>query len=152
MGRRKSETDLRRLLDKLFVLTDAKAWEELRTLFVNDTMIVDMSSLAGGGPVEMTADELIAGFTAGLHADKISHHMATNMQVVLRDTRAEVTAQGYAWNLVTTLPAGKDFWETWGSYRLTCQQVGKKWRIDGFSYFSKHTRGPDAVRTHTVKP
>jgi hypothetical protein len=36
-----------------------------------------MSSLAGGGAVSITADELIAGFRAGPHAGTTSHHMTT---------------------------------------------------------------------------
>jgi hypothetical protein len=38
--------------------------------------------------------------------------------------------------------------ETWGSYRLTCRRTPDGWRLDGFHYYSKLTRGDDAVRTH----
>lgn len=103
-----------------------------------------------GAPVQITADQLIAGFTAGLHVRKPSHHMATNYRVSVDGPRAEVWAHGYAWNRVVTLPPGEDFWETWGNYRITCRRVDGQWRIDGFHYFSKYTRGPDAVRTHTA--
>jgi hypothetical protein len=40
----------------------------MRALFVDGPIEVDMSSLAGGGPVQTTADQLAAGFRAGLHA------------------------------------------------------------------------------------
>ena len=62
---------------------------------------------------------------------------------------AELWAHGYAWNRVPTFPPGADLWETWGNYRLTCRRVGGHWRLDGFRYYSKLTRGNDAVRTHT---
>jgi hypothetical protein len=93
-----------------------------------------MNSLAGGGPVRLTADALIGGFRAGLHADKASHHMA----------------HGYAWDRVASFPAGQDLWETWGTYRLTARRTSAGWRLDGFRYDSKHTRGNDAVRTHAA--
>jgi hypothetical protein len=144
------ELEIRTLVDDLFVLTDQKAWSQLRRLFADGLITVDMSSLAGGGPVEITADQLIAGFESGLHREKQSHHLATNYRVTVSNDRAEVTAQGYAWNRVITLAPPDDFWETWGSYRISCRRVGQRWQVDGFSYFSKHTRGPDSVRTHSL--
>ncbi len=107
-----------------------------------------MSSLTGGSPVQITADQLIDGFRAGLHAGKVSHHLATNYRISVAGDRAELWAHGYAWNRVPTLPAGTDLWETWGNYRLTYRRVAGEWRLEGFRYYSKLTRGNDAVRTH----
>ena len=143
------EAELRRLADELFSFTDLKNWAALRALFVDGPIEVDMSSLAGGGPVRMTADDLVGGFRAGLHPGKVSHHLAANYRITVDGDRAEVWAHGYAWNRVPSLPAGADLWETWGNYRLTCRRVAGAWRFDGFRYYSKLTRGNDAVRTHT---
>ena len=143
------EAELRRLADELFITTDLKDWSTARALFVEGPIEVDMSSLAGGGPVQLTAEELIAGFRAGLHPGKVSHHLAANYRLTVQADRAEIWAHGYAWNRVPTLPPGADLWETWGDYRLTCRRVGGAWRLDGFRYYSKLTRGNDAVRTHT---
>lgn len=144
------ESDLRRLADELFITTDLKDWTAVRALFVDGPIDVDMSSLAGGGPVCMTADDLIAGFRGGLHPGKISHHIAANYRISIEDDRAELWAHGYAWNRVPALPASDDLWETWGNYRLSFRRNGDAWRLDGFRYFSKLTRGNDAVRTHTA--
>jgi hypothetical protein len=57
-----------------------------------------MTSLVGGEPVHMTADDLVGGFRKGLHAGKASHHMATNYRITLSGDRADVSAHGYAWN------------------------------------------------------
>jgi hypothetical protein len=141
--------ELRRLTDELFITTDLKDWTGARALFADGPIEVDMSSLVGGGPVELTADQLIAGFQAGLHPGKVSHHLATNYRINLTGDRAEVWAHGYAWNRVPALPPGADFWETWGNYRLSFRRAGGQWRLDGFRYYSKHTRGNDAVRAHT---
>jgi hypothetical protein len=143
------EAELRRLADELFITTDLKDWGTARALFVDGPIEVDMSSLAGGGPVQLTADELIAGFRAGLHPGKVSHHLAANYRITVQAGRAEIWAHGYSWNRVPALPPGTDSWETWGNYRLTCRRVGGQWRLDGFRYYSKLTRGNDAVRTHT---
>jgi len=140
---------IRQLVDELFIATDLKDWTATRALFSDGPIEVDMSSLGGGGALQMTADQLVDGFLAGLHAGKMSHHLATNYRIEIDGDRAEVWAHGYAWNRVPALPAGSDLWETWGNYRVTCHRVGGDWRLDGFRYYSKLTRGNDAVRTHT---
>lgn len=151
-GTRESQSDavaIRQLVDELFITTDLKDWTRARALFTDEPIEVDMSSLVGGGPVRMTPDQLIDGFRAGLHPGKVSHHLATNYRIEVDGDHASVWCHGYAWNRVPAFPEGSDLWETWGNYRLTCRQVGQEWRLDGFRYYSKLTRGNDAVRTHT---
>lgn len=142
--------ELRRLADELFITTDLKDWAAARALFADGAIEVDMSSLAGGGPVQLTADQLLEGFRIGLHPGKTSHHLATNYRIQVDGNRAELWAHGYAWNRVAALPDGMDLWETWGNYRLTYRRESRGWRLDGFRYYSKLTRGNDAVRTHTA--
>lgn len=142
------EDALRRLTDELFITTDAKEWEALLALFAEGEIEVDMSSLVGGGPVRMTREALVSGFRTGLHPGKASHHMATNYRIVIQGDRAEIGAHGHAWNRVAALGAGVDLWETWGTYRLTARRGAAGWRLDGFRYYSRLTRGNDAVRTH----
>jgi hypothetical protein len=143
------ESELRQLTDELFITTDLKDWAATRALFVDGPIEVDMSSLVGGDPVDMTADELIAGFRTGLHAGKPSHHLTANYRITIEGDRAELWTHGYAWNRVAAFPAGSDLWETWGNYRLSWRRVAGHWRLDGFRCYSKLTRGNDAVRTHT---
>jgi hypothetical protein len=144
-----ADAEIRHLADELFIATDQKDWAAARQLFADGPIEVDMSSLTGGGPVRIPGDQLIAGFESGLHPGKVSHHLATNYRVRVEGDRAELWAHGYAWNRVPELPAGSDLWETWGNYRLTFRRTQAGWRLDGFHYFSKLTRGNDAVRTHT---
>lgn len=143
------EAEIRRIADELFITTDLKDWSAARALFADGPIDVDMSSLVGGGPVQLTADQLIDGFRSGLHAGKASHHLVANYRVEVDGDQAELWAHGYAWNQVAALGAGKDLWETWGNYRLSFRRVGAQWFLIGFRYFSKLTRGNDAVRTHT---
>lgn len=145
------ERQLRQLADDLFIATDRKDWGAARTLFVDGEIEVDMSTLIGGGPIRMSADALLAGFTAGLHPGKTSHHMTTNFRMTVESGRAEISAHGYAWNHVPSLPEGENTWETWGTYLLTARQVAGTWKLDGFRYYSKLTRGNDAIRTHTAR-
>lgn len=144
------EREVRLLADQLFALTDRKEWAAAQALFTDGEIDVDMSSLAGGGPLRMTAAQLFAGFAAGLHAGKASHHMATNYRITVDGDRAELWAHGYAWNHLPGVRGGDDLWETWGDYRLTCARTAAGWRLDGFHYFAKLNRGNESVRTHTA--
>jgi hypothetical protein len=143
------EAEIRRVADELFITTDLKDWDAARALFVDGSIEVDMSSLAGGGPVELTADQLIEGFRRGLHAGKVSHHLVANYRVEVDGDRAELWAHGYAWNRVAAFAPGEDLWETWGNYRLSFRRTGERWLLSAFRYDSKLTRGNDAVRTHS---
>jgi len=142
------ERAIRHITDLLFIYTDQKEWSAARQLFVDGPIEVDMSSLAGGGPIQMTADELLAGFRAGLHEDKPSHHMTTNYRITVTGDQAEVWAHGYAWNRLLHYQAESDLWETWGNYRLPFQRTTNGWRLKGFCYFAKYNCGNDYVRTH----
>jgi hypothetical protein len=143
------EAEIRRVADELFITTDLKDWAVARSLFADGLIEVDMSSLAGGGPVQLTAGQLIDGFRSGLHAGKVSHHLAANYRIEIDGDQAELWAHGYAWNRVAAFGSGKDLWETWGNYRLSYRRIGGQWYVSGFRYYSKLTRGNDAVRTHT---
>lgn len=143
------EAKIRRLTDELFITTDLKDWAAARALIAEGPIEVDMSSLVGGGPMVLTADQLIAGFQGGLHAGKVSHHLVANYRIQVDGERAELWGHGYAWNRVPELPTGTDLWETWGNYRLSYERVAGEWRLAGFRYYSKLTRGNEAVRTHS---
>ena len=144
------EAEIRRVADELFIATDLKDWAAARALFADGPIEVDMSSLAGGGPVSITADQLIDGFRGGLHAGKASHHLVANYRVEVDGEQAELWAHGYAWNRVAAFAPGNDLWETWGNYRLSFRRSGDRWSLSGFRYYSKLTRGNDAVRTHSA--
>jgi hypothetical protein len=144
------ERDLRSLIDQLFILTDRKAWDAARALFVDGEIEVDMSSLVGGGPVRMTAAQLFAGFAQGLHAKKASHHMTTNYEIAITGDSATADAHGYAWNHLPGMTGGSDLWETWGMYRFTCKLTPAGWRLADLQYRALYNRGNESVRTHTA--
>lgn len=140
---------VRALVDELYLATDAKDWPRAEALFAPAPMRVDMTSLIGGEPLELTPAQLFAGFRTGLHAGKLSHHMTSNMRIEIEGDVADIVAHGYAWNHVPSLPDGENLWETWGVYRLTARRTAAAgWRLTSFAYTSRLTRGPDAVRTH----
>ena len=143
------EQAIRQIVDLLFISTDQKAWSQARQLFIDGPIEVDMSSLVRGSAVQMTADDLLGGFTVGLHAEKISHHMATNYQITVTGDEAEVWTHGYSWNRLLHYHGGSDLWETWGNYHLSLRRTAQGWRLSAFRYFATYNRGNELIRTHT---
>ncbi len=143
-------TAIQRLFDSLFLYTDAKDWSAAQDLFVKEPMAVDMTSLVGGEPLQLTAAQLFASFAVGLHAGKTSHHMTSNAHIEINGDTALVVAHGYALNHVPSLPDGANLWETWGVYRIGARRTAQGWRLGSFTYVSRLTRGSDAVRTHSA--
>jgi hypothetical protein len=71
-----------RIVDEIDNAVDAKDWERCRAHFT-DEIHADFTSLAGGSPSNMPADDLVGAWRTNLYADKLSHHMRTNHRVTI---------------------------------------------------------------------
>ena len=131
-------------VDGIDVAVDAKDWARARAYFT-DTIDADFTSLAGGTPARIPADQLIAGWRRNLHADKASHHMRTNHQVTVRGDTAEVLSKGYAFNKLASRLGG-DLWEVWGDYRHMLVRTPDGWRVSGMRFTVTHARGNERAR------
>jgi hypothetical protein len=139
-----NETEIRLVVDEIDNACDAKDWDRCRAFFA-DTVEVDFSSLAGGEPATISADELIDNWKTNLYAEKKTFHQRGNHRISVRGDRAEVFSKAYAFNL---LEAGevRGLWEVWGNYthRLTRTEAG--WKCDAMSLDVVHQRGDERVR------
>ena len=138
------EMQVRRVVDGIDLAVDAKDWEECRAFFTGE-IFADFTSLAGGSPGRMPADDLVAAWRANLYADKKSHHMRTNHRVSVDGDRAEVFSKGYALNILQR-DTGSDLWEVWGDYTHTLERAPGGWRCSGMAFVVTHARGNEAVR------
>ncbi len=66
-----------RVVDEIDNTVDAKDWTACRGYFL-DEIYVDFTSLAGGSPGSMAADDLVGVWSTNLYTDKPSFHMRTN--------------------------------------------------------------------------
>jgi len=66
--------EIRHVVDEIDNAVDAKDWEGCRGYFT-DEIYADFTSLAGGSPGDMPADDLVGAWRTNLYADKLSHHM-----------------------------------------------------------------------------
>jgi len=139
------ETAIRFVVDEIDNAVDAKDWAKARTFF-SDRVNTDFTSLAGGKPAQITADELVGGWRTNLYADKKSFHLRGNHRIQINGKRAEAFSKAYAFNL---LEKGKvtGLWEIWGNYTHTLERTKDGWKVSGMTLNVIHKRGDDNVRT-----
>jgi hypothetical protein len=92
-------TEIIRIVDEINNAVDAKEWVRCRGYFT-DEIYADFTSLAGGSPGNMPADDLVGAWASNLYADKLSHHMRTNHRVTIDGDSAEVFSKGCALNIL----------------------------------------------------
>ncbi len=144
------EREIVRVVDEIDNAVDAKDWKACRSYF-QDEIDVDFSSLAGGSPSRMKADDLVGGWRRALYSDKKSHHMRSNHRVTINGDRAEVFSKGYAFNLLPS-KTGSDLWEVWGDYRHTLQRTGQGWKVSGMTLTVTYARGNEKARDFVPQP
>lgn len=143
------EIEIRRVVDEIDNAVDEKNWVRARSFFA-DKVDVDFTSLAGGEPARITADELIGGWRINFYADKKSFHQRTNHRIEIDGDKAKVFSKGYAYNLIETGRV-KGLWEVWASYAHTLEKTDGGWKVSGMTLTVAHTRGDDRIRTYLPK-
>lgn len=139
------ELEIRRVVDEIDNLCDAKEWKKLRTYFT-DEVETDFTSLAGGTPATVKADELVNGWKTNLFAEKKSFHQRGNHRIEIKGDRAEVFSKAYAFNLLETGEI-TGLWEVWGNYTHKLLNTENGWKVSGMILEVIHQRGDENVRT-----
>ncbi len=143
------EMEIRRVVDEIDNAVDEKNWVRARTFFA-DRVNVDFTSLAGGKPAQITADELIGGWRENLYSEKKSFHQRGNHRIEIDGEKAEVFSKGYAFNLIEKGKV-KGLWEVWGNYTHTLEKTDSGWKVLGMTLTVTRARGDDRVRTYQPK-
>lgn len=140
--------EITRVVDEIDNAVDAKDWEGWRGCFT-DEIYANFTSLAGGSPGNMPADDLVGAWKTNLYADKLSHHMRSNHRITLDSDTAEVFSKGYALNILSR-PAldGSDLWEVWGHYTHTLERTDEGWKCSGMTFVVTHARGNEMARDY----
>jgi ketosteroid isomerase-like protein len=139
------ETTIRRVVDEIDNACDAKDWELCRSFFA-DEVEVDFTSLAGGEPARIPADDLIGAWHKNLFAEKKTYHQRGNHRVEITGDKATVFSKAYAFNL---LESGEvtGFWEVWGNYTHLLTRTAQGWKCSAMKLEVVHQRGDERVRT-----
>jgi|GEM_PF-1562256 len=141
--------EIRRVVDEIDNACDAKDWAKCREFFASE-VDVDFTSLVGGEPSRVKAEDLIAAWQTNLFAEKKSFHMRSNHRIEIHGTRAEVFSKGYAFNLLESGEVS-GLWEVWGEYVHTLERDGDGWKVSGMTLRVTYKRGDDRVREYAPK-
>lgn len=139
------EAAIRLVVDEIDNACDAKDWVICRSYFT-DEVETDFTSLAGGGPAHIPADDLIGAWEKNLFAEKKTFHQRGNHRIEITGDTATVFSKAYAFNL---LESGEitGFWEVWGNYLHRLTRTAEGWKCSAIKLEVVHRRGDERVRT-----
>jgi hypothetical protein len=126
-------------INQLFIATDERDWPAVRGCLA-DSVLLDMSSLAGGGPSRLTAEQVAAGWEEGLRPIESVHHQAGNYRVDVQGEQASAFCYGVATHFRRNR-SGRNTRVFVGSYNFHLVRVEERWLIDSFRFNLKFLEG-----------
>ena len=126
-------------INALFIHTDNKNWQGVQECFT-EVVLFDMTSMAGGEPARLTAQQIVKGWQQGLKDIKAIHHQAGNYQVAINDDMADAFCYGTAYHYLPN-PSNRNTRTFVGSYDFHLVRANNEWRINKFKYNLKFIDG-----------
>jgi len=127
---------------------DAGKWEALRSLYA-DEVRVDYTSLAGGEPASVRADDLMANWRALLPGFDLTQHLLGPIVVEIDGDRAVARTHVRALHRIAGAEGGED-WIVGGHYIYQFARSDGRWRITGHTLARAYKEGnrmlPDLAR------
>jgi len=132
--------EITEVVNRLFIHTDYRDWDKLKTLVFTENIWFDMSSAGGGEPKEISATEVCNLWNEGFQAIDGVHHQAGNYLIDIEDNKAIVFAYAVATHYKELATKGKVRVFT-GSYDIGLVNTSNGWRINSFKYNLKFLDG-----------
>jgi hypothetical protein len=127
------------VVNRLFIGTDRRDWPGVMECFA-ETVLFDMTSMAGGEPSTLTPRQIVDGWEQGLKDLKAIHHQVGNYLVTVDGNDADVFCYGVALHYLPR-KSGQDTRRFVGSYDFHLEKAEDSWRIDAFRFNLKFTDG-----------
>jgi hypothetical protein len=126
----------------LFVRTDQRDWPAVRDCFT-DQVLFDMTSMTGGKPAWLPADQIVSAWTDGLKPLHAIHHQIGNFLIELQGDEARAFCYGIASHYLPNATRANTRVFV-GDYELHLVWQKSRWLIDGFRFNLKYIEGnPD---------
>jgi len=126
-------------LVRLFVHTDRRDWETVKSVFAPQ-VIMDMTSMTGGEPDFLSPEEIASGWDENLKPLKHIHHQVSNFIVDARERDANAHCYGIASHYLPN-PTHRDTRTFVGTYDFHLVREGEAWKIDKFKFNLKYIDG-----------
>jgi len=121
------ETAIRQIVVGVSHEIDHRRWPELRALFA-ETVRVDYTSLFGGEPQSLRADDLISTWQTRLTSIEATQHLLGPIAVAVQGPRAIATCHVRAYHRLPRAPGGPE-WMVAGHYIFELTN-NAGWKID----------------------
>jgi hypothetical protein len=127
------------VITRLFVGTDNRDWETVKACFA-PTVRFDMSSLGAGEAQDLSPEDIVEMWDAGLKPLTAIHHQVGNFLVDINGDKADASCYGIA---IHYLPnkTNENTRTFVGSYDLSLVKDDDQWRICGFAFNLKYIDG-----------
>jgi hypothetical protein len=126
-------------INQLFIATDNRDWPAVRGCLA-DHVLLDMTSLAGGRPNELSGEQVAALWEEGLRSIESVHHQAGNYRIDVQDDEATAFCYGIASHFRRNR-TGRNTRVFVGSYDFHLVRVEDRWLIDSFRFNLKFLEG-----------
>ena len=127
------------VVNKLFIYTDSRQWDELQNEVFTEEVFLDMTSL-GGKAEALSVETICEMWDDGFRDLDAVNHLAGNYLVKIQDKSASVFAYATATHYKESATKGKTR-EFVGTYDLQMIDTEEGWRIDRFKYNLKYMNG-----------
>ena len=124
--------DIIELISSLSINLDARDWSAVRGLFT-DEVYSDRTSLFGGEPVTLGADEFVEGWRQSLDNLDAVNHLVANHVIPLEGDKAKCAANMQGVHVFHN-PSGDDMWNVGGRHDYQLQRTADGWRIAGLTF------------------
>ena len=124
-------------------LADARDWDALRTLYA-DSVRVDYTSLNGGEPATVQADELIASWRGLLPGFDATQHLLGPVLVELDGDRAVARTHVRALHRIAGAEGGEE-WVVGGHYTYSLARQGDRWVVTDHTLGNAYQQGNIAL-------
>ncbi|MFO1526327.1 MAG: nuclear transport factor 2 family protein [Turneriella sp.] len=125
-------------VNDLFLETDNRNWPAVQAIF-DDSVVFDVTSMAGGKPQNLTPSDITGAWDQGLKKLKAIHHQTGNFRVKVTGNEATVFCYGTAHHYLPT-KSRRNTRTFVGSYDFRLVKK-KDWKISGFKFNLKFVDG-----------
>jgi hypothetical protein len=116
----------------MFFATDRRDWDTVRS-HLADTVHLDYTSLNGGEPATIDADDLVTAWKGLLPGFDATHHHLSIITSTGSDIGIDIIANGTATHRLAST-SGESLWTIAGYYNATLQPAGGRWAISAITF------------------
>ena len=124
---------------QLFIGTDNRDWARVRACFA-ESVLFDMTSLAGGTPATLTPAQITDAWDAGLKPIEHVHHQVGNLVISIEGETATAFCYGIALHYRKT-KSGDNVRRIVGGYDVGLRRSSAGWVIASFRFNVKFVDG-----------